>query len=137
MAKFVSKFLGLSAAISGFAASARAGEADITLPDLNIVTFQRLGGLNGSHLMWIGVVICVFGLIYGLVQYARTHELPVHESMRDVSNTIWETCKSYLIQQGKFLAILWVLIAACIVYYFGYLEHKGGEAVALIVRRDV
>jgi K(+)-stimulated pyrophosphate-energized sodium pump len=123
--------------MSGFAASTRAGEADITLPDLNIVTFQRLGGINGSTLMWIGVIICAFGLIYGLVQYSRTHELPVHESMRDVSNTIWETCKSYLIQQGKFLAILWVLIAACIVYYFGCLEHKGSDAVALILGASI
>ncbi|MDR1145826.1 MAG: sodium-translocating pyrophosphatase [Verrucomicrobiales bacterium] len=137
MAKFASKLLCLSAAMSGFAASTRAGEADITLPDLDIVTFQRLGGINGSTLMWIGVAICVFGLIYGLVQYSRTHELPVHESMRDVSNTIWETCKSYLIQQGKFLAILWVLIAACIVYYFGCLEHKGSDAVALILGASI
>ena len=59
MAKFVQKLLGLVVVISGFAANARAGEADIILPDLNIVTFERLGGLNGLHLMWIGIGICV------------------------------------------------------------------------------
>ncbi|MDR1190626.1 MAG: sodium-translocating pyrophosphatase [Verrucomicrobiales bacterium] len=137
MAKYVSKLLCLSAAVLGFAASAHAGEADINLPDLNIVSFEKLGGIDGFQLMLVGIVICAVGLLYGLYQFAHTNGLPVHESMRSVSNTIWETCKSYLIQQGKFLAILWVLIAVCIVYYFGWLEHKGGGAVALILAASV
>jgi K(+)-stimulated pyrophosphate-energized sodium pump len=137
MAKFGSKLLCLLAALLGLAAGAQAGEADINLPNLDLITFDKLGGINGNVLMYIGIVICVIGLIYGLAQYAYTSELPAHQSMRDVSNTIWETCKSYLIQQGKFLAILWVLIAICIVYYFGWLEDKGGSAVALILGASI
>src|SRR5437016_14334018 len=93
-------------------------EADIKIPDLEPVTFSGLGGVSGLTLMYLGILICAAGAIFGLVQYKQTKALPVHESMGNVSNTIWETCKTYLFQQGKFLAILWVLIAACMVYYF-------------------
>jgi len=102
-----------------------AGEADIRIPDLGQVKFEGLGGVSGLALMYLGIAICVVGAIFGLVQYTQTKNLPVHESMRNVSNIIWETCKTYLFTQGKFLAILWALIAACMVYYFGFLtEHK-------------
>src|SRR6185503_15191990 len=102
-----------------------ASEAEIHIPPLNDVKFSGLGGVSGPALMYIGLAICVIGAIFGLVQYKQTKALPVHESMSNVSNTIWETCKTYLFTQGKFLAILWVLIAACMVYYFGFLtEHK-------------
>jgi K(+)-stimulated pyrophosphate-energized sodium pump len=75
--------------------------------------------------MYAGIVICALGAAFGIVQYKQTKALPVHKSMANVSNTIWETCKTYLAQQGRFLAILWVLIAVCMVYYFGFLsEHK-------------
>src|SRR5207253_2657620 len=77
-------------------------------------------------------VICAVGAAFGLVQYKQTKALPVHSSMANVSNTIWETCKTYLFTQGKFLAILWVLIAACMVYYFGFLsEHKDANGTPL------
>src|SRR4029077_2784319 len=80
---------------------------------------------SGVTLMYLGLLICILGAVFGLVQYKQTKALPVHRSMADVSNTIWETCKTYLFTQGKFLAILWVLIAACMIYYFGFLsEHK-------------
>jgi len=102
----------------GFASSAFAGEASIQIPDLTQVTFAGLGGLNGVTLLYVGLVVCLFGAAFGLVQYWQTKALPVHSSMAEVSNTIWETCKTYLLQQGKFLLILWVLIAACMVYYF-------------------
>src|SRR5438874_9451159 len=102
-----------------------ASEADIKIPPLDTVSFSGLGGMKGTTLMYLGIVICAIGAIFGLVQYKQTKALPVHKSMADVSNTIWETCKTYLFTQGKFLAILWVLIAACMVYYFGFLsEHK-------------
>ena len=68
--------------------------------------------------MYCGIVVCAIGAAFGLVQYKQTKALPVHVSMGNVSNTIWETCKTYLFTQGKFLAILWVLIACCMVYYF-------------------
>ncbi len=74
--------------------------------------------------MYLGLVICAIGAAFGLVQYMQTKALPVHASMANVSNTIWETCKTYLFTQGKFLAILWVLIAACMVYYFGVLAAQ-------------
>src|SRR5436853_192056 len=98
--------------------SALASEADIHIPDLTTVKFDGLGGVSGAALMYVGLFICVVGAIFGLVQYKQTKALPVHESMGKVSHTIWETCKTYLFTQGKFLAILWLLIAACMVYYF-------------------
>src|SRR5689334_11844347 len=101
-----------------FSTAAYASEADINIPPLDSVRFEGLGGISGPVLMYIGLVICLIGAVFGLVQYQQTRSLPVHESMARVSNTIWETCKTYLFTQGKFLAILWVLIAACMVYYF-------------------
>jgi K(+)-stimulated pyrophosphate-energized sodium pump len=97
---------------------AYASEADIKIPDLTQVHFDGLGGVSGVALMYFGIVMCAIGAIFGLVQYLQTKALPVHSSMRNVSEIIWETCKTYLFQQGKFLVILWVLIGACIVYYF-------------------
>jgi len=93
-------------------------EADIKIPPLDTVRFEGLGGMSGTALMYLGIVICFIGAAFGLFQYKQTKALPVHKSMADVSNTIWETCKTYLFTQGKFLAILWVLIAVCMVYYF-------------------
>src|SRR5436189_4442762 len=115
------------------ATGVNASEADIHIPPLDTVKFGGLGGVSGITLMYLGIVICAIGAVFGLVQYKQTKALPVHSSMANVSNTIWETCKTYLIQQGKFLAILWVLIAACMVYYFGFLgEHKdaGGQPLS-------
>ena len=101
-----------------------AGEADIVLPDLSNVNFTIFGGvLNGIHIMYFGLLICILGLVFGLVQSNQTKNLPAHRSMLDVSDIIWETCKSYLAQQGKFLVILWVLIAICMTYYFIGLQH--------------
>src|SRR5213592_1440433 len=108
-------------------------EADIKIPDLAPVTFSGLGGVSGLTLMYLGILICAAGAIFGLVQYKQTKALPVHESMGNVSNTIWETCKTYLFQQGKFLVILWLLIAACMVYYFMGLQHDGFGKVVIIL----
>jgi len=113
-------------------------EAELNLPDLggkNV--FPALGGLTGTHLMLIGILVCAIGGIFGLVQYVQTRNLPVHDSMRNVSNVIWETCKSYLFQQGKFLAILWALIGICIVYYFAALQHMGFHKVLLILAASI
>ena len=109
--------------------SACAGEADIHVPDLKQVHF---GGLSGMAILYVGLVICLLGAAFGWLQYIQTKALPVHPRMRDVSNIIWETCKTYLFTQGKFLIALWVLIAACMVYYFGFLsEHKDSAGQAL------
>jgi K(+)-stimulated pyrophosphate-energized sodium pump len=118
-------------------ATTLASEADINIPDLETVHFDGLGGISGMTLMYLGIVICAIGAAFGMLQYKQTKALPVHESMGKVSNTIWETCKTYLIQQGKFLAILWVLIALCILYYFVGLEGKGFGQVLVILACSV
>src|SRR4029077_7723993 len=112
-------------ALAASSTGAFASEADINIPPLDKVTFPGLGGVSGPAVMYMGLVGCLIGAAFGLLQYMQTKALPVHPSMANVSNTIWETCKTYLFTQGKFLAILWVMIAACMVYYFGFLsEHK-------------
>ncbi len=111
-----------------------ASEADINLPDLSLVKF---GSVSGLHLMYAGLLVCAIGLVFGLIQYKQTTAMPVHKSMDDVSQTIWETCKTYLIQQGKFLAVLWVLIGVCMVYYFSGLEHKPMKEIAVILAASI
>src|SRR5882672_7755400 len=115
------------------ASRANASEADIHIPPLDAVRFDGLGGVSGAALMYGGLLICLIGAAFGLVQYKQTKALPVHESMARVSNTIWETCKTYLFTQGKFLMILWVLIAACMLYYFLGLQHESVGKVILIL----
>jgi len=111
-----------------------AGEADIVLPDLTKVSFTILGGtIGGVSIMYFGLLICIVGLVFSIIQYNQTKNLPAHKSMLDVSDIIWETCKSYLAQQGKFLIILWILIALCIVYYFGGLQHTSFGNILLIL----
>jgi K(+)-stimulated pyrophosphate-energized sodium pump len=130
----IRKFLPAMLVLVGSGSLACASEADIKIPDLSAVTFTIAGSaVNGLLLMHIGIVVCVIGLIFGLVQYFQTKALPVHDCMGDVSQTIWETCKTYLLQQGKFLAILWVLIGACMLYYFGVLQHKSMNEVGVIL----
>lgn len=115
---------------------ASAGEADIKIPPLDRASFLG-GAIDGPGILWGGIVICLLALAYGWWQYVQTRALPVHRSMADVSQVIWETCKTYLWQQGKYLAALWVLIAACIVYYFGVLEAKSVADVAVILGASV
>jgi len=111
-----------------------AGESDIHIPDLTTVKFDGLGGIKGETLMYLGIVICFIGAAFGLFQYKQTKALPVHESMAKVSHSIWETCKTYLFTQGKFLAILWLLIAACMVYYFKVLQgNTTGNVVVILL----
>src|SRR5882724_3587457 len=114
----------LLVALFGGSMGCFASEASIPIPDLTQVKFDGLGGIHGSTLMFLGIGICLIGAIFGLIQYGKTKSLPVHESMGQVSNTIWETCKTYLFTQGKFLAILWLLIGGCMVYYFGFLTEN-------------
>src|SRR5882672_4698970 len=119
------------------ASRANASEADIHIPPLDAVRFDGLGGVSGAALMYGGLLICLIGAAFGLVQYKQTKNLPVHKSMADVSNTIWETCKTYLFTQGKFLAILWVLIAACMVYYFKVLQGNTLGNVLVILLASI
>jgi len=116
--------------------AARASEANIKIPDLGAVSFMG-GALSGTNVLLIGLVVCVVGVIYGWLQYIQTKKLPVHASMSAVSQLIWETCKTYLWQQGKFLALLWLLIAACMIYYFGGLAGNTAGAVTMILLASV
>ena len=113
-------------------ASASAGEANIHLPPLQNVSF--FGGSLSSHaILYFGLAVCVVGALFGFFQYKQTCALPVHKAMADVSNIIWETCKTYLLQQGKFLVGLWILIALCMVYYFICLEKDPLGNVLIIL----
>jgi K(+)-stimulated pyrophosphate-energized sodium pump len=117
--------------------AALGSEADIQIPDLGAVKFAGMGGLNGTTLMVLGIVICAIGALFGIVQYFQTKSLPVHECMAKVSNSIYETCKTYLFTQGKLLAILWVLIGACMVFYFGVLSHNTAFHVVVILLSSI
>jgi K(+)-stimulated pyrophosphate-energized sodium pump len=116
--------------ISGAATLAQeaGGEAGLKVPDLSQVTFL---GIDGHKLLLFGIVFCVFGLIFGLAIYSRLKGMPVHKSMRDISELIYETCKTYLFTQGKFLVFLWLFIAVVIVLYFGVLAPVHPTAVTL------
>jgi K(+)-stimulated pyrophosphate-energized sodium pump len=105
-----------------------AGEASLKLPDLSQVLFL---GIDGHRLLMIGILFCMFGLSFGLVIYTRLRNLPVHRAMREISELIYETCKTYLITQGKFLLVLWLFIAVVIVLYFGVLSPVPGKSIAL------
>jgi K(+)-stimulated pyrophosphate-energized sodium pump len=132
----IAKFGAIAATISLFtvarsfaqAAQEAAGEASLKLPDLSQVQFL---GIDGHKLLLFGILFCIFGLIFGLVIYSRLKNLPVHRSMRDISELIYETCKTYLITQGKFLLLLWLFIAVVIVLYFGVLAPVPGKSVAV------
>ena len=110
---------------------AGAGEANLTLPDLSSVSFAHFFGLNGHDLLTWGLLFCVGGLLFGLTIYVQLKNLPVHRTMREMSELIYETCKTYLITQGKFILLLWVFIAVIISLYFGVLAPVGNVAVTL------
>ena len=109
---------------------ARASEAELILPDMSSVTFL---GIKGSSLLIGGLVVCILGMVFGMWQYAQLRDLPVHKSMREVSELIFETCKTYLITQGKFIALLWAFIAVIMVVYFGFLQDLPAFKVMIIV----
>jgi K(+)-stimulated pyrophosphate-energized sodium pump len=106
------------------------GEAHLILPDLSQGLFL---GTSGRTLLMGGLFICALGLLFGLITYMRLRDLPVHSSMREVSETIWETCKTYLQTQGKFLLILELFIGVIILFYFGYFEHFDTVRVIVIL----
>jgi K(+)-stimulated pyrophosphate-energized sodium pump len=97
------------------ASAAFASEAELRLPDLSSQSFM---GVDGHSLLLVGLVVCVLGMVFGLVQYTQIKNLPVHKSMLEISELIYATCKTYMFTQGKFIAILWAFIAAIMVWYF-------------------
>ena len=109
-----------------------ASEADMTLPNFGDVTFFN-GTLTAKALLLWGSIIVILGLLFGLFQAMRIQKFPVHKSMANVANTIYTTCKTYLLQQGKFLLILFAIIGAIIIFYFGVLSGKSFPQVLLIL----
>ncbi len=136
--KRVALFLGASVLSTlGFAPAVMAqeshgGEASLVLPDLGQVSFH---GISGQLLLALGLIICALGLVFGLVIFYQIRKLPVHKSMREISELIWQTCKTYLTQQGRFLILLWVFIAIVIGVYFGLLNtpESGSTGLRTIV----
>jgi len=104
--------------------TAFASEADLKIPDLSA---------DQNNMLLIGIAVCAVGLLFGIIQFFKVKKLKAHQSMLDVAQIIYETCKTYLNQQGKFIAILFVFIAICIGFYFGFLNHTGALGVALIL----
>jgi len=122
--------LGSTAVLAKPAEEAAGGEANLKLPDLSQVTFL---GVDGHRLLLYGLVICVFGLLFGMAIFNRLKNMPVHRSMREISELIYETCKTYLVTQGKFLLLLEIFIAVVIVLYFGVLLKFEAMRVAIII----
>src|SRR5437660_2280457 len=120
--------IALTTCAFGQSSSEVGGEANLKLPDLSQVNFL---GMDGHRLLLIGILFCVFGLGFGLVIYTRLKNLPVHRAMREISELIYETCKTYLVTQGKFLMLPWVFIAVVIILYFGRLSPVAGKSIAV------
>ncbi len=125
----------LAALVVPFAARASELDLDIPVIDTHYVLFGTQ--FSGLSLLWVGMVVCVLGGVFGLIMFNQVKAMPAHKSMLEVSNVIYETCKTYLLQQGRLLIVLELFIAACIVYYFGFLSHMGAGTVGLILMWSV
>src|SRR5690348_4101138 len=117
-------------ALAAQASENAGGEANLRIPDLSTVSFF---GIPGHRLLMVGLVFCALGMLFGLVIYRNLKRLPVHRSMREVSELIYETCKTYLVQQGKFLLLLELFIGVVILLYFGVLQHFSAAKVIIIL----
>jgi K(+)-stimulated pyrophosphate-energized sodium pump len=106
------------------------GEANLKIPDLSQVSF---GSMTGRALLQWGLLVCLLGLGFGMMIFRQLKGLPVHQSMREISELIYETCKTYLVTQGKFLMILWVFIAVIVTFYYGVLQAFSSQQVAIIL----
>src|SRR3982750_4035522 len=108
----------------------RGGEANLVLPDLGTETFQ---GVNGRTLLFIGLGVCLLGLGFGMTIFMRLKNMPVHRSMLEVSELIYETCKTYLVTQGKFILLLELFIGVIMIFYFAVLRNFDSLKVAVIL----
>src|SRR5467141_75819 len=115
----------------GAGTSHTGGEINLILPDLGQATF--LGGISGSSLLMWGLGVAAIGIVFGLMIYHKLRNMPVHSSMKEISELIYETCKTYLLTQGKFLMILEVFIGIAIIFYFGFLQHLEAYRVVIIL----
>ncbi len=131
LSKISGLVMGLAIMLSS--TSARASEVDLHIPSLDI-KYDLFGyATTGSELLLWGMGVCVLGLLFGLCEFKKIKKMPAHKSMLEVSNTIYQTCKTYLLQQGKLLIILEIFIAACIFYYFYSLQNQPISKVGLIL----
>ena len=120
--------MGLLVSTAGFAS-----EADLKIPELTN-TFNLFGSeVSGNSILTFGIFVSIAGMLFGFLEFLKIKKLPAHKSMLDISALIYETCKTYMLQQGKLLLVLELFIGACIVYYFGFLEHFEASKVALIL----
>ncbi|MDR2812094.1 MAG: sodium-translocating pyrophosphatase, partial [Endomicrobium sp.] len=126
------KIAALFAVLTACISHALASEVNLVVPDLSLVSFFG-NAVNGRSLLIFGFIVCFFGLMFGICHFLSIKKLAVHSSMKDISELIYETCKTYLVTQGKFIIILEVLLALIIVVYFGWLEHFATLKVATIV----
>jgi K(+)-stimulated pyrophosphate-energized sodium pump len=121
------------AAILQLPALASASELDLQIPAID-TSYTLFGAqVSGATLLYVGLAVCVLGMLFGYAMFRQVKAMPAHRSMLEVSNIIWETCKTYILQQGRLLLVLEIFIGACIAYYFGVLEHQGVGKVALIL----
>ncbi|WP_437652844.1 sodium-translocating pyrophosphatase [Sorangium sp. So ce1182] len=128
LAPLLAGLAALALLLSGGRASA--SESDLVLPDLST---QSFGGIDGHTLLLGGIGVCVLGFVFGLVTFSQLNKLPVHRAMREISELIYETCKTYLVTQFKFILLLEVLIGAVMVLYFGVLRHMEATKVVVIL----
>ena len=126
--------LGQGAAFAQSPEPAGGGEANLQLPDLSQVHFF---GMNGHTLLMFGPLACILGMVFGFFMYVHLKGLPAHRAMKEVSQLIWETCKTYLLHQGKFLLLLWSFIAVVILAYFAVLLHFSALRVIIILAFSV
>src|SRR5581483_5706118 len=129
----IAPVLAMAAAVLLWPAALLGAEDQLILPDLHTPTSF---GIDGHLLLTIGIAIAVLGILFGLVIYGQLKRLPVHRAMLEVSDLIYETCKTYLLNQGKFILILWVCIAAVMVAYFGFLRGGPAEAAQVVSPAD-
>ena len=120
----------IALAIFLFAPEVLGSEKDLKIPNLETV---KVLGTNAKVLLYAGMGVCVLGMLFGLVMYQHVRKLPVHKAMLEVSELIYETCKTYLLNQGKFILILEAFVGAVVVFYFGFLQKMSPGDVALIV----
>ena len=127
----IKKLLSFTALMTALVSPAFASEADLVVPNIGMLSEFNY------NLLLVGLGIAFLGLIFGLWKFLEVKKLEVHKAMSDVGNTIFETCKTYLVQQGKFLIALEFIIGACIAFYFGYLQKMGLGAVLTILTWSV
>jgi K(+)-stimulated pyrophosphate-energized sodium pump len=119
----------LALAASATFAAEGGGEANLVLPNFKDTTIVKFFGMSGHTLLLFGLIVCALGMLFGLMMFMRLKNMAVHRTMREISELIYETCKTYLVTQGKFIMLLWVFTGAVVAFYFGWLANAGADKV--------